>query len=140
MVFKQIFLDTTILIDIITNRKPFSNEAILIFDYCQRKKIRMYATSHSIATLYSLLKTMEEEKELRSIIDDLLDTISVIAISEPILRKSIKSSHKDFEDAIQIVAAQSIHTMNCIITRDIKDYKKAKISVFTPDEFLNKFF
>lgn len=138
MVFKHIFLDTNILVDIVANRFPFSKNAISIFDYCQRNKVRMYCTSHSIATMHYIAKKMVDEKELRSIIEDLLDTISIIAITESILKKSLKSSHKDFEDAIQIIAAQSINTMDCIITRDLKDYKFSEINVYTPDEFLNK--
>ncbi len=66
--------------------------------------------------------------------------MEICPVNRTILKSAFNSGLADFEDAIQIVAAQSIHTMNCIITRDIKDYKKAKISVFTPDEFLNKFF
>ena len=54
------------------------------------------------------------------------------------MRKSLKSSHKDFEDAIQITSAQSIHNMDCIVTRDLKDFKNSEIKVFTPDEFLTK--
>ena len=138
MVFNQIFLDTNILVDIVANRKPFSKDAIEIFDYCQRKKIKMYSTSISIANLHYIAKKMVDEKELRSIINDLLDTISIIAITETILRKSLKSSHKDFEDAIQITSAQSIHNMDCIVTRDLKDFKSSEIKVFTPDEFLTK--
>lgn len=138
MVFNQIFLDTNILVDIVANRKPFSKDAIEIFDHCQRKKIKMYSTSISIANLHYIAKKNVDEKELRSIIEDLLDTISIIPITETILRKSIKSSHKDFEDAIQITAAQSIHNMDCIVTRDLKDFKNSEIKVFTPDEFLSK--
>ena len=138
MEFKNIFLDTNILVDIVTNRKPYSQNAISIFDYCQRKDIIMYCTSHSIATLHYLAKKIVNEKELRSIIEDLLDTISIIAVSESILKKSLKSNHKDFEDAIQITAAQSINTMDCIVTRDLKDYKFSEINVYTPDEFLTQ--
>lgn len=137
MDFKHIFLDTNILVDIVANRFPFSKNAIIIFDYCQRKKINMYCTSHSIATLHYIAKKIVDEKELRSIIEDLLNTISIIAVSESILKKSLKSPHKDFEDAIQITAAQSINTMDCIVTRDLKDYKFSEINVFTPDQFLN---
>jgi predicted nucleic acid-binding protein len=138
MVFNQIFLDTNILVDIVANRKPFSKDAISIFDYCQRKKIKMHTTSISIANLHYIAKKIVDEKELRSIIEDLLDTISIIAITETILKKSLKSSHKDFEDAIQITSAQSIHNMDCIVTRDLKDFKNSEILVFTPDEFLTK--
>ena len=139
MDFKHIFLDTNILVDIVANRFPFSKNAISIFDYCQRRKITMYSSSHSIATMHYIAKRMVDEKELRSIIADLLDTISIIAVTESILKKSLKSSHKDFEDAIQITAAQSINTMDCIVTRDLKDFKNSEIKVFTPDEFLIKF-
>ena len=137
MDFKHIFLDTNILVDIVANRFPFSKNAISIFDYCQRRKITMYSSSHSIATMHYIAKRMVDEKELRSIIADLLDTISIIAVTESILKKSLKSSHKDFEDAIQITAAQSINKMDCIITRDLKDFKFSELKVFTPDEFLN---
>lgn len=138
MVFKSIFLDTNILVDIVAKRKIFADNAIAIFNYCENNKIEMFTTSHSIATLHYIAKKIVDEKELRSIIEDLLDTISIIGVSEITLRKSLKSNHKDFEDAIQIVAAQSIIDMDCIVTRDLKDYKNAEISVFTPDEFLNK--
>lgn len=138
MVFKSIFLDTNILVDIVAKRKIFADNAIAIFNYCENNKIEMFTTSHSIATLHYIAKKIVDEKELRSIIEDLLDTISIIGVSEITLRKSLKSNHKDFEDAIQIVVAQSIIDMDCIVTRDLKDYKNAEISVFTPDEFLNK--
>ncbi len=137
MVYKNIFLDTNILVDIVTNRHPFSKNAISIFDYCQKSNTKMYSTSHSIATLHYLVKKIVDEKELRLIIEDLLDTISIIGVTESILKKSLKSKHKDFEDAIQIVSAQSINNMDCIVTRDLKDYKFAEISVLTPDDFLN---
>ncbi len=55
-----------------------------------------------------------------------------------IIKKSLKSSYKDFEDAIQIISAQSIHDMDCIVTRDLKDYKNAELKVLTPDEFLTQ--
>ncbi len=134
---KHIFLDTNILVDIVANRFPFSKNAISIFDYCQRHKVKMYSSSHSIATMHYIAKKVVDEKELRSIIEDLLDIISIIAVTESILKKSLKSNHKDFEDAIQITTAQSIDNMDCIITRDLKDFKFSEINVFTPDEFLN---
>jgi predicted nucleic acid-binding protein len=137
MVYKNIFLDTNVLVDIVANRKPFAESSIAIFDYCQHNKINTYSTSHSIGTLHYIVKKMVNEVELRSIIEDLLDTILIIPVTEEILRKSLKSNLKDFEDAIQIISAQSISDMDCIVTRDLKDYKNAEIKIFTPNEFLN---
>lgn len=138
MEFKNIFLDTNILVDIVANRLHFVENAIAIFNYCKANQINIFATSHSIATMHYITKKVVEEVELRSIIDDLLNVISIIPVTEAILRKSLKSNHKDFEDAIQIYSAQSISEMNCIVTRDLKDYKNAEIQVYTPDQFLNQ--
>lgn len=48
--------------------------------------------------------------------------ISIIPADEEILRKSLKSSHRDFEDAIQIFCAHQIKKIDGIITRNIKDF------------------
>ena len=137
MEYKNLFLDTNILVDLVTSRQPFAQDAIKIFDYCQKRKIILHCNSHSIENLHYISKKIIDEKELRLIIEDFLDVVTIIPVSETILRKSLKSSHKDFEDAIQIVSAQSIPTMDCIVTRDLKDFKNAEIKVLTPYEFLN---
>ena len=138
MEFKHIFLDINILIDIVANRKPFAKNAIAIFNFCQSNNITIYSTSHSVATVHYIAKKNVDEIELRSIIEDLLDTISIISVTESILRKSLKSIHKDFEDAIQIISAQTVNKMDCIVTRDLKDYKNSELKVFTPDQFLTQ--
>jgi predicted nucleic acid-binding protein len=87
MVFKFIFLDTNILVDLVAIRKVFVDDAIAIFNYCQYNKVEMFTTSHSIATLNYIAKKIVNEKELRSIIEDLLDTISIIGVNETILER-----------------------------------------------------
>lgn len=67
--------------------------------------------------------------------------ISIIPADEEILRKSLKSSHRDFENAIQISCAHQIKKIDGIITRNIKDFSTSEINVFTPDEviiYINK--
>ncbi len=41
-----------------------------------------------------------------------------------IVKKSLLSKHKDFEDAIQIFAANSIDHIDFIVTKNLKDFKK----------------
>jgi hypothetical protein len=50
------------------------------------------------------------------------------------IRKGLKSKHKDFEDALQILCAGSIQKMDCIVTRNIKDFKDADIPVISPEK------
>ena len=97
----------------------------------------MYASSHSIATTHYLLKKFVEEKKLRKILSELLNFINIISIDDVIIKKSLKSAHKDFEDAIQMNCAYSNPKIECILTRHIKDFKLCEIDVYTSEEFLN---
>jgi predicted nucleic-acid-binding protein len=134
---KKVFVDTNILVDLIADRRPFSKFAIQLFSKAEEKKVKLYASSHSIATTYYLLKKYIDEKELREILYSVLDYLSIIAIDQDVIRKALKSGHKDFEDALQIIAAYSIEKPHCIVTRNVKDFKGSEIPVLTPDELAN---
>ena len=134
---KKVFVDTNILVDLLADRQPFSKFAIELFDLSEKNKVLLFTSSHSIATTYYLLKKYMIESKLRETILNLLELISVIPIDLPVLKKSLISTHKDFEDAIQIFAASTIADMNFIVTRNIKDFKNAGITVLPPDEILN---
>ncbi len=133
---RNVFVDTNILIDLLADRPPFSKFAIEIFDLAEKKKVKLYTSSHSYATTHYLLKKYVEEKELRSLLHSLLDFIDLIAIDISIIKKSLQSSHKDFEDAIQIFAANSVVGMDFIVTRNLKDFKSAGITVLPPHELI----
>ena len=135
---KKIFVDTNIIIDLIADRRPFSKFAIEIFSKAEDKKLKLYTSSHSIATTHYLLKKYIEEKKLRNVLYDLLDYIQVIPVDLDVIKKGLKSKHKDFEDAIQMLCAYSIQNMDCIVTRNTKDFKGCELLVLAPDELLNK--
>ena len=131
---KKLFLDTNIIVDLIANRKPFSKYSIEIFKKAEEKKIKLFTSSHSIATTHYLLKKYLEEKILRDVLYNLLDYVTVIAVDTDVLKKGLRSKHKDFEDSIQILCASTIEKIDCIVTRNTKDFRDSEILVLTPDE------
>jgi predicted nucleic acid-binding protein len=135
---KNIFLDTNIIMDLIADRPPFSKYAIDLFSLAEDNKIKLYTSSHSLATTHYLLKKYIEEKELRIILHNLLEFITIIPVDLDVLRKSLHSKHKDFEDAVQIYCASSINGMEYIVTRNIKDFKNSEIPALLPNEIKAK--
>ncbi len=131
---KQVFVDTNILIDLLADSAPFSKFAIEIFDLAEKKQIRLFTSSHSYSTTHYLLKKHVGEKELRELLYSLLDFIELISIDNAIIKKSLLSKHKDFEDAIQIFAANSVADIDYIVTRNLKDFKNTGIPVLPPDQ------
>lgn len=134
---KNIFLDTNVLIDILANRQPFYKSSSEIYKLGLGEKVNFFTSSNTISTLHYLLKKFTSEENIRQSLEEIINVVSIISIDINIIKKSLKSNHKDFEDAIQIVSAQSIKDMYCIVTRDLKHYKHAEINVMTPDDFLN---
>jgi predicted nucleic acid-binding protein len=131
---KRVFLDTNIIVDLIADRKPFSKYSIEIFKKAEAKKIKLYTSSHSIQTTHYLLKKYLEQKLLRDVLNNLVDYITVIAVDSDIIKKGLRSKDRDFEDSIQILCASTVEKMDCIVTRNIKDFRESEILVLTPDE------
>ena len=134
---KNVFVDTNILIDLLADRPPYSKFAVELFDLAEKRKVKLYTSSHSYATTHYLLKKHIGESALREILLTLLEFIQLIPVDITIIKKSLLSKHKDFEDAIQIFAASSVDNINFIVTRNLKDFRDAGVIVLPPDELIN---
>ena len=135
---KNIFLDTDILIDFVGDRKPFSRFALTIFLHGYNKKIKLYTSSNSITTTYYILGKQTTEKHARELIIKLMHQLTIIPVTENILKKSFSSNFTDVEDAVQFFSALTVDDMYCIVTRNVKDFKKSTIPIFSSEELLLK--
>ena len=135
---RSIFIDTNIIVDLLADRKPYSNYAIELFKIAEQGKIKLFTSSHSIATTYYILKKHIPEKGLRTALFTLLDYIKVIAVDENILKKSLKSNFKDFEDGIQVISANSNQSIDLIVTRNPKDFKGSNIKIISPEKLIKE--
>ena len=130
------FLDTNVFVDLLQRREAHCAIVTDIFNLAAIGQIQIFASSHSIATLHYLCKKNIAEAQLRDLIYDLLDFVKIISVDEEIIKKALKSKHKDFEDAIQIFCAHKIENLTAIITRNLKDFSTAEVKIFAPDEAL----
>ncbi len=130
---ERLFLDTNLLLDFVLDRKPFSDhtEEILALKYTQKKKL--FTSALSIANVAYVVR--KAGKNPFTTVEDLFDWVEIVNLTKAELKSSVKSTFKDFEDAIQYYSAQSIQA-DVIITRDIKDFATSAILVQSPIQFL----
>lgn len=133
---KKVFIDTNILLDLIAHRPPFSKYAIMIFTQAEQKKIKLFTSSHTLAATHYLLQKWMNEKQLRQVLLNLLHYLQIIPIDSEMIKRGLQSKNRDFEDELQLQSAYSIQDMDCLITRNRKDYMHAVIPVLSPDEFV----
>lgn len=133
---KRLFLDANIVIDALLEREEWLEDTLLILSLADRGEIEAYCSSLSLATASYF---MERAKMPHDIMMEKLDIFCQLCTPTPvdvsIVRRAIKSSFTDFEDALQYFSAQTINP-DIIITRNEKDFRDSTIPVMTPAAFL----
>jgi predicted nucleic acid-binding protein len=132
---KDVFLDTDILIDFLGDRKPFSKFALAIFVAGYNQKLRLHTSSNSITIAYYILSKQVSENKARELIMNLMERMNIVSVSQSILKNAFSSEFKDVEDAVQFFSAITIENMDCIVTRNLKDFKKSTLPVLSSEEF-----
>ncbi|MBW6490443.1 MAG: PIN domain-containing protein [Lentimicrobium sp.] len=132
----KVFIDTDVIIDFLTDRKPYSMEAAKIFSLIDEKKITAYASSLSFSNLYYVLRKFGTHKKVIASLRELADLLEILKVDDDTIKSTLGSDFKDFEDAVQYFTALSCKKTDCIITRNIKDYKDISLPVMTPETFL----
>jgi predicted nucleic acid-binding protein len=136
---ENVFMDTDVIVDFLTDRKPFSLESAKIFSLIDQKKIKGCVSSLSFSNLYYVLRKFGPHKKVISSLQELSDMVDILKVDSDIAKSALSSDFKDFEDSIQLFAAQEHKRVDCIITRNIKDYKDSSLPVMTPETFLVTF-
>lgn len=129
-------IDSDIILDSLLDRKPFSTNSSKILSLCENKEINGFVTGAMIANIYYLLKKQNNSKQILEVIKQLLTFLDVLSIDKITILSAIDSEFSDFEDALQNYSAENHSSINTIITRNIKDYKKSSLSILTPKMYL----
>lgn len=130
------FLDTNILIDYLADRKPFSTEAAKLIDQAYRKNLNICISAVSFNNIYYILRQSCSHTETIQVLTEMQEWVQTIGVSGEIIKKSLASGFKDFEDAIQYYCAKSAGKVDFIVTRDVKGFKSASLAILTPREAL----
>lgn len=132
----KVFVDTDVILDYLTDRSPFAHYSSMIFDLHERKEINIHISALSVNNIFYIARKIIGEEKALILLSKLIEDIEIIGTTKAEIRKALHSDFKDFEDAIQYSTALTISGMSSIITRDIKDYRKSIIAVFTPEIFI----
>ncbi|RLD70642.1 MAG: hypothetical protein DRJ10_20175 [Bacteroidetes bacterium] len=129
---KNIFIDTNVIIDFLSDRKPFSEDAAILFQLAKEKKINVYVAAISFNNTYYILRQATSNKRALKLIDEFEEYVYVQETNRDILKKALRSDFNDFEDAIQYYSAIQLGEIDILTTRNLKDFKKSEIPVLSP--------
>lgn len=133
----NLFVDTNIVIDLLQKREEFFEEAQELFTLADKKQVKLFISSLTIANTHFLLSRHYNSNDTSKILSKFKVLVEVLPLDNKIIDLALTSNLKDFEDAIQFYTAIE-HNTDIIITRNKKDFKKQSLPILTAKEYLNR--
>ena len=132
----KILFDTTIILDVLLDREPFSGDAAFLMSLVEQSEITGFICATTVTTVHYLaIKALGPQAASRHI-QTLLSLFDVAPVNRVVLEGAAASSFMDFEDAV--LHESAIHAgAEYIVTRNSDDFKKSKIPVFNPRDLIN---
>jgi len=131
---KHIFMDTNVVIDFLANRQPFSADAAILFNLAVESEVTVYISAVSYNNIYYILRKSLSNATTIRLMEGLADITKIADVTDAVIRQSLQTEFKDYEDAIQYHCALTIPEIDFIVTRNTKDFKKSRLPVLTPLE------
>lgn len=135
----KLLIDTNILLDVLLKREPFYYKAVEVLELVQYDNVQEYVSAAAVTDIYYIAYKYLKDKELvRQLLKKLMGIVSIAAVSEKEIEEALELAWNDFEDSVQYVVAL-LNEMDGIVTRNPKDYKRADMKVWSPEQVLQKF-
>ena len=132
---EKVFVDTDIMLDLLSKREPFYIDAARLFSTADRNEIKIYVSSLSFANLNYILSKELSTAQAKKKLFHLKTLVTILSVTDKVIELALSSDFKDFEDSIQYFTATE-ENIKTLLTRNLKDYKIAEISVMTAGQFL----
>jgi len=133
---KRVLFDTDVILDLLFDRKPYSDDTALLLSLCETNKILGYVTPVILSNIYYLLRQTSTHQHVVTKLSQLLEILDILKMDKSSIKLALSSPFKDFEDALQNYAAEQSQKIDVILTRNFKDYAHSKLSVMTPKQYI----
>ena len=135
----KIFLDTNVILDLYFANRPGKQDTLKILEIGnQFMESRTYVSILSVANAHYVLRKSQGKEKALACIHEILAVNKISAMSDYTTYRAMKSLCPDFEDALQIAAAEN-EACDVIVTNNKKHFADyTALPVYTPEEFIAK--
>lgn len=98
-------------------------------------RVEGFMAAHSVTTLFYLIQKGKSAADARATITNLLQFIKLLPVDQGTIEQALNLNFRDFEDAVQMIAAVQ-NKLDCLVTRNVKDFQPSLLPVMQPVEFL----
>ncbi len=133
----KVFVDTDIILDLLAGREPYYQYAAKLFSLADSGKLEICVSSLTFSNLNYILSKQFSVAQARKKLLTFKTLVTVLSVNEKVVDLALNSDFKDFEDALQYFTATEFK-VTTLLTRNLKDYKKAEIAVLSAEQYLKQ--
>jgi|SRR5215211_5843033 len=131
----KVLFDLNIILDVLQEREPFYETSARLLALAETGKIEGFFAPHSLTTLFYLIQKDQSTSHAKVTITNLLQILRIAAVDQSTIEQALSLPYKDFEDAVQMMTAVQCKA-DYLVTRNIKDFQPAALTVLQPSELL----
>ncbi|WP_310395074.1 PIN domain-containing protein [Hymenobacter sp.] len=135
---RQYLLDTNVLIDYLTRREPFGEDATELMQAGAMGEARLYAASLSFANIEYIVRRQTSAAQARQLLSRLARLVEILSVDATTIHRALASDFIDFEDGIQHIVACAQPGIHAIITRDPKGFRSSVLPVLSVAQALTE--
>ncbi len=141
----NILFDTNVQLDVLLKRQPNYTAAVALSRASIRGQITGYMATFALTTVFYTCQRQyrakfDNKQAAKYALDDVLsclDQFKICSVSRQTLESATKMPGQDFEDNLQIACALA-EGLDAIVTSNIKDFRGAGITLYTPAQLVKK--
>jgi len=132
----KILFDTNVILDVLLDREPFSDDAAILMSLAEQSEIIGLICATTVTTIHYLATKALGPQAASRHIQTLLALFVIAPVNRVVLENAAKSKFNDFEDAV--LHESAIHAgAEYIVTRNIVDFEKSKLPTFSPTDIIS---
>lgn len=135
---RKVFVDTDIVLDVLTRREPFYAPAARVFSLAAEKRIELFISPVLIANLFYILRRRIGNEDAINAIRKLRILSKVAPVDEEIVDLVLSSGFKDMEDGFQYYSALKMG-IPVLLTRNEKDFVGKELAIMNCEEYLGAY-
>ncbi|MFN6039387.1 MAG: type II toxin-antitoxin system VapC family toxin [Bacteroidota bacterium] len=132
---EKVFVDSDIVLDLLTGRQPHYKYSAELFSLADESIIEVFVSSLTFTNVNYILSRQVSSTQARKLLLKFKTLTTVLSVNDKIIELALSSDFQDFEDAVQYHTALE-NKIDILLTRNLKDFKKAEITILSAQQFL----
>ena len=127
------FLDTNVLIDLLTERPPEGVEAVKLLAMQELGDVELWASAKSFTHMFYVMRKENPSEVVQQAFIDSLEYLQVCELGCEDIRAAAERKWTDFEDCLIDVCAEKIRA-DVLLTRDKDGFKQSRLKTASPKQ------